>query len=142
MTDVQEPQAAAAPSDLAQQLVEAGAHPTSVDGPALLAQIQELTNRLAAVEAERGVPADPIAAQLQALVAHLKIQANANPAHTEAYAPVVSYAEALKSDSLDSAQSSKALRLINRLASKLPQHELAYVRDIAEGLLDHTTADV
>jgi len=121
-------------SELAKELVASGAAPVSVDIDSLVKQIQELQATQAKLLAERGIPADPIAAQIQALKDHLTVQANANPVHKESYTKALSYVDGLDSKSLTSDQAQKAVLLVNRIQAKHPQHELAYSRDLAEGL--------
>lgn len=122
--------------ELAKTLVESGAAPVSVDIDALVAQIQELQRVQEKLLAERGIPADPIAAQIQALGDHLKVQASANPAHAESYAKALEYVGSLDSKTLTSSDAAKAVRLVSRIQAKHPQHELAYVRQLAEDLQD------
>ncbi|SRR5258708_888345 len=66
-------------SPLAQELTAAGAQPTIVDANALLAQIASLQDRLTAMEAEKGIPSDPIDAARANLQAHVQAHANARP---------------------------------------------------------------
>lgn len=68
-------------SDEAKDLTEAGAKPDSVDDVSLLAQIQRLQEQMATMNAERGIPSDPIEARVLSLKAHAKAQADAHPAY-------------------------------------------------------------
>lgn len=60
-------------------LVAAGAHPTDVDADSLLAQIQSLQARLTELEAERGVPSDPVGGALANVTNHINAHIAANP---------------------------------------------------------------
>lgn len=63
----------------AKALTEAGAQATTVDVQALLAQMKAMQDRVDSLSALQGIPSDPVAAQVQALQAHVKAQANAHP---------------------------------------------------------------
>jgi len=127
-------EAAAVESELAKELVASGAAPVSVDIEALVRQIQELQEVQTKLMAERGIPADPTAAHMQALKDHLTVQSKANPVHAESYAKVLSYVDGLDSKSLASNQTEKVVRLVDKIQRTHPQHELAYVRDLANEL--------
>jgi len=127
---------AAPTSNLAAELVATGATPVKVDVESLVKQIQELQAQQAKLMAERGIPADPIAAQIQALKDHLTVQSKANPLHADSYTKALSYVDGLDSKSLTGDQAQKAVRLVDRIQRSHPQHELAYSRELAEGLLD------
>lgn len=110
----------------------------TVDVEALIADLQAkqaaAQAQIAQLLAERGIPADPVAAQIQALQDHLHAQANANPNHAEAYTPVLSYVDKLKSDGLTDKQAFKARTLVEDLHDTHAGHELAYSRQLARGL--------
>jgi hypothetical protein len=103
-----------------------------------IAKQQEQVNKLMA---ERGIPADPVAAQIQALQDHLKAQAGANPLHAETYKPVVEYVGKLTSEGLTDRKAYKARNLVERLAEKHPAHELAYAKQLAQDLHTMTLDD-
>src|SRR5258708_16747442 len=66
-------------SPLAEELVAVGAQPTTVDANELLRQMAALQDRIKAMEADRGIPSDPIEAGKVNLLAHVQAHANANP---------------------------------------------------------------
>jgi hypothetical protein len=92
--------------------------------------------------AERGIPSDPVAAQIQALSDHLQAQSNANPNHTASYADALNYVKGLTSDALTEKKALKMERLVEDLRARHGAHELAYVgqlaRDLHTGTLDQT----
>jgi hypothetical protein len=110
----------------------------TVDVEALVRTLQEQVDKqnahIKALLADRGIPSDPVAAQILALQDHLKAQANANPNHAEAYAPVLSYVAKLKSEGLTDKQAYKARNLVEDLHDTHAAHELAYARQLAKGL--------
>lgn len=124
---------------LAAELVKSGAAPVEVDVPAMIASMQAMMDKqsalIAQLMADRGIPTDPIAAQIQALQDHLAVQATANPYHTESYKAVRDYASALNSDNLTVNQTTKLRNLVDDLPA---HHELGYVRHLAKDL--HNTA--
>lgn len=129
-----------APEDsLAGELLASGATPVEVDVPAMIANMQAMMDKqsalIAQLMADRGIPTDPVQAQIQALQDHLAVQATANPYHTETYKPVRDYVAALNSDSLTVNQTSKLRNLVDDLPG---HHELGYVRHLAKDL--HNTA--
>ena len=66
----------------AQQLIDAGARPTSdADVQKLIKQMNEMQARINSLSQAAGVPSDPIDAQVQALKAHVIQVANAHPNH-------------------------------------------------------------
>lgn len=123
-------------SELADELVASGARPVSVNIDDLVRRIEDLQAAQAKMMAERGIPADPLAAQIQALGDHVRVQANANPAHTEDYAKLLSHVDSLDSKKMTPDIAAKTVRLVSRVQAKHPQHELAYVRQLAEDLQD------
>src|SRR6267378_3654153 len=60
-------------------LLETGARPVSVDVEALLEQMRALQSRVDSLSIAQGIPADPIAAQVQSLRDHVQIQASVHP---------------------------------------------------------------
>jgi len=100
----------------------------------LQAQMAAQQQRIDSLMAERGIPADPVAAKIQALQDHLRLHAAANPNHAEKYAPVVSYVDKLTSDSVTPNKALKASNLVSALHTKHGQHELGYAATLAEEL--------
>jgi len=80
-----------APVDVssAAALAEAGAAPVDVDPEALLAQIQELQTQMTSLLAERGVPADPVAAGVMNLRDHVLARSAAIPDRKDEFADLV-----------------------------------------------------
>jgi hypothetical protein len=66
-------------SDEAKTLAEAGAKPTTVDADSMLATIRKMQAQLDNLNAERGIPADPIDANIQAIEQHVTQVSNAHP---------------------------------------------------------------
>lgn len=135
-----EPEYYEAPEDsLAGELISSGAAPVPVDVAGMIADLQAMAAKqsalIAQLMAERGIPTDPIAAQIQALQDHLAVQATANPTHAAVYKPVQEYAGALTSDGLSVNQAVKLRNMIDDLPTA---HELGYVKHLAKDL--HNTA--
>lgn len=63
----------------AQNLVEQGATPFQPDVSELLQQMRDLQNRVSSMQAERGIPEDPIAFAVANLRDHVVAHRNANP---------------------------------------------------------------
>lgn len=109
-----------------------------VDVTALIKQLQEQAAQQAEyikqLQAQQGIPSDPVAAQVQALQQHVGAQANANPWHSAAYEELKAYVDKLDSEGLTDKQASKALRLVDKLQKQHPGHELAYARLLADDL--------
>ncbi len=132
----------------AEDLVAAGAQPVQIseaDLRQLIATMQSQQDKanaqIAALMAERGIPADPIEAALQALGDHLRVQADANPSHSAAYTDVRDYADALTSDGLTERKAARLVRYIEDLRALHPGHELAYVAALARELHTSTLDD-
>lgn len=70
-------------------LAEAGGAPAEVDSDALLTQIQQLQTQMASLLAERGVPADPIAAGVLNVRDHVMARAAAVPDRKDEFADLV-----------------------------------------------------
>lgn len=68
-----------APSVEAQSLVDAGATPYVPDVAEMLRQMRELQSRVDTLQAERGIPSDPVEAAVKDLVTHVKARQDANP---------------------------------------------------------------
>jgi hypothetical protein len=63
----------------AEELMAAGAHPVDVDVNELYVQILKMQAQIDAMNAERGIPSDPVAAAIQNLLHHVKARQAANP---------------------------------------------------------------
>jgi len=113
-----------------------------VDVDSLIAQLLDVQKKqqahIDALLAEKGIPSDPVAAQVQALQMHVAAQTNANPWHGESYAALKSYVDRLQSDGLTEKQAQKAVRLVDAVRAKHPGHELAYVKQLADDLYTMT----
>lgn len=109
-----------------------------VDVNALIRQLQEQAaaqqKHIENLLAEKGIPADPVAAQVLALQQHVSAQANANPWHSDSYTALKSYVDKLESDALTTNKAAKALSMVDSLREVHPGHELAYVRQLARDL--------
>jgi erythromycin esterase-like protein len=109
-----------------------------VDVNALIADLQATAARqqehINALLAEKGIPADPIAAQILALQQHIAAQAGANPWNSDSYAALRAYVEKLDSESLNSNKALRTLNMVDSLRETHPGHELAYVRQLARDL--------
>lgn len=116
-----------------------------VDINALIADLQAKADKqaeliaaqqkhLEALLAEKGIPVDSMAAQVLALQQHVAAQANANPWHSESYAPLKSYVDKLESDKITPNKALKAVKLVDALRATHPGHELHYVRQLASDL--------
>lgn len=68
-------------SETAKEMVDSGVTPYIPDVAAMMATIQALQERVKAVEAERGIPSDPVAAGVSDLTAHVKARAAMYPNH-------------------------------------------------------------
>lgn len=78
MTEVT-PEALQQSSEYAQDLVQQGMRPNQVDIDAMLAQMQRLQSTVDALQAERGVPLDPIDGHRKHLWDHLTLRDHARP---------------------------------------------------------------
>lgn len=78
MSDVS-PEAMQQTSDYASEMVAQGFRPNDVDISAMMAQIQKLQSTVDALNAERGVPLDPIDGHRKHLWAHLTLRDAARP---------------------------------------------------------------
>jgi len=129
----------------ANDLVSSGARPVQPDMAAIVKQLQDQADKanqqIAALMAERGIPADPIAAQLQALADHVRAQSNANPMHSASYTDLASYVGNLTSDNLTSDRGQKLRYLVEDLQARHPGHELAYIGQLARDLYRSTLDD-
>ena len=150
MTDVEEVETSPAEAELerfrqwqrdnasqeAVELAESGAKPTQVDANAMMDQIRQLQQRLDTMSAAQGIPSDPLAAKVQALKAHVQLQANANPSYDfseliDALNKVPDKSSDLTSDDTDLARETVTDH-VERFGPIA--HELAYVRYLANDI--------
>lgn len=99
----------------------------------LQAQMAAQQAQIAQLLAEKGIPADPKAAKIQALQDHLTFHASVHPNHKDVYAPALAYVNKLSSDTLTTNKAAKAANLVTALHDELP-HELAYTKQLAREL--------
>lgn len=78
MTEIT-PEAMQQSSEYAQELVQQGFRPNEVDIQAMLAQMQKLQSTVDALNAERGVPVDPVDGHRKHLWGHLNLRDMARP---------------------------------------------------------------
>lgn len=120
----------------AQALIEAGATPNTVDVTELMQRIQAMQSRLDQLSAAQGIPADPIAALVQALKDHVQAQANAHPNHNFAELKAVldelPDSNQLTTDHTDLVKTTVADGLEADLSPIF--HDLAYVNQLARDL--------
>lgn len=118
-----------------------GTEDDAVVGTDNSAQILEHQRAMAAMQAqinqllaEKGIPADPVEAKIQALQAHVKAHANASPLAAEAYAPVLDHVAKFESGATTDRQANKARIMLDDLHAQYPGHELAYSKQLAKEL--------
>jgi len=120
----------------AQALIEAGATPNTVDVAELMQRIQAMQSRLDQLSAAQGIPADPIAALVQALKDHVQAQANAHPNHDfaelKAALDELPDSDALTPDHTELVKTTVDDGLETQLAGILS--DLAYVRQLSRDL--------
>ena len=117
----------------AEELVNAGAHPVDVDAESLLAEIRKMQAQIDKLNAERGLPSDPVQGAVQNLVHHVKARAAANP--TADLSMLQKELEGLG----NSPSAKDAERVRNLVADTLDDHgyiyhELAYLERLARDL--------
>lgn len=117
-----------------QAAVDAGATPAPVDYDALLKNIAAMQAKISSLEAERGIPSDPIAAHVKNLVDHVAARSASVPSVDMGVVK-----EALSKLPEDSAQvNSKATayvkELVHNMVDKFKAHEFGYLRDLASDL--------
>ena len=105
-------------SDEAKEMVAAGAVPQQVDVNALLAQLQALQARVQVMEAEKGIPSDPVAAAHKNLYDHVKTRQHMHALYPEAFAETLKVLDQAKEDGLDA----------------LTADDVAYIRECVDGL--------
>lgn len=124
---VPEPQS----SPEAQQMVDAGARPNDVDVAALLAQMKALQDRVDAMSAQQGIPADPVEAALKNLSDHVKARAAANPNHD--FSLLISTLDDLD-ESLDSRNAERLDIVTQQHVNRHSMLDLAYLKELAGDL--------
>jgi hypothetical protein len=129
VTDVQDEIPSPLPS--AEEMVEAGAAPTTVDVNGMLAQIQALQARVDKMQGEQPAPVDEVAKAVADLTAHVKARAVQNPAidFTEALSVlgnIPKLGEDVKPSHTDYAKT-----LLHDLADKFQGRELGYIKELA-----------
>lgn len=135
----------AVPSEFAAQLVESGAHAQDIDVTAMLTQIKALQAQVDKLNAERGIPADPVAAAKDDLLAHLTARQAQYP--DEDFSPLVTAVKTLPdSEAITVAHTGRIHGLVSSFVNARGRHELGYVKDLAEALhlsiLDRVVAAV
>lgn len=129
----EQPQDAIPPqtSEFQQELIAAGAKPVQIDYEALLAHQKWLEGRLAALEAERGVPSDPIAGGKANLIAHIEARAAQYPYvdFSEILDAAKGLPEAMTRDHTDLLRT-----LVSDFAGSLKHLEVGYLPELASDL--------
>lgn len=120
----------------AQQLIDAGARPTSGDDvQKLIKQMNEMQDRINSLSQAAGVPSDPIDAVVQALKQHVDQVANAHPNHDFSELKEVlgelPATEELTKDATEMVKDTVEDH-VRRFGSI--RHDLAVVEDLARGL--------
>lgn len=128
-------------SELQAQLIENGAHAQYVDADAMLAQMKAMQDqydsqqkaliaRIQQLEAERGVPADPIAGGKADLIAHIKARAAQYP--TDDFSDVLAAAEALPDDDTLTANHTAYVHdVVSNAVAVRPRHEIGYIKELS-----------
>lgn len=134
MSDQSNPQDAVPTSALAEQLKQDGAHAQTVDVEAMLRQMAAMQAQIDALNRERGIPTDPVAAAKQDLLDHLKARAAQYPNNdfSELINEVANLGETVTSDG-----ASLVHTLVTEKLDELPHHELAYLKVLSSSLLKH-----
>lgn len=107
--------------------------PSTVDAEGMLAQIRELQARMAEMQTQQGIPADPIAAGVQNMVEHVKARQAQNPGYD-----LTELADEL--DKLGETVSSKDAEYIDVVVAETLErniqhrHELSYLGVLARDL--------
>jgi poly-gamma-glutamate capsule biosynthesis protein CapA/YwtB (metallophosphatase superfamily) len=111
-------------------LAEAGAAPVEVNADELLAQVQQLQAQMASLLAERGVPADPVAAGVLDLRDHVLGRATSVPDRKDEFADLVKAMKGMSDK--PTAQEIEYTRAALDEIRPFEGHE--YVRQLAAGL--------
>jgi hypothetical protein len=124
-----------ATSPEAEAMVKAGAKPSPVDVNALLDQIQRLQAQMDAVNADRGIPSDPVGAAVKNLTDHVAARLASSD-----QVDLKNLADALKKLSENDGPYEKDVALISDLVEEAidnhPQrfHDFHYLRILARDL--------
>lgn len=137
------PEVTPAGSPFQSELLNSGAQAQNIDVTALLDQLNALQAQVDKLNAEKGIPADPVAASKDDLLAHLEARAAQYP--NEDFKPLIQAVKSLPdSDAITVAHSGKVHELISEFVESLPRHELGYVKALSRvfhmGILDRTIA--
>jgi Mg2+ and Co2+ transporter CorA len=118
-------------SDVAQTLLDSNATAFHPDVEAMMAQMQALQNRIAAMEAEKGIPSDPIAAAVENLKAHVQAKVNGSPLADlgELHKVVVGLVEHPSNETVGVVR-----ELVSRAIRRYRHLDLAYVEELASDL--------
>lgn len=129
--------AKAAADPMTQELLASGATATQVDAVEMMNQIKQLQARLAQLEAERGVPSDPIAGALQNLKDHVNARAAQYPLHD--FTEVKNLLDSLPTDSeaLTTAHTGLTQLTVNEFTDVLKHLEIGYLKELASALHKH-----
>lgn len=124
-------------SQEAKDMVAAGAAPASVDADAMLKLIQELQSKVAGLEAEKGIPSDPVEAAVKNVEDHVTARAAAMP-HVD-FSELSNALDKLRQD-----VTSDGFNVVKLAWEDLTGHaELAYlgqlVRDLGKAVLKKVT---
>lgn len=112
----------------AQQMLDAGVTPYVPDVAAMLATIKALQARVEAVEAEKGIPSDPVAAAVDNLTAHVKARAAQYPNHD--FSAVLDALNNLP-ETVDTKSTELLKALVDDLASEYRNLEIDYLPKLA-----------
>ena len=117
-----------------QSVLGAGATPAPVDYDALLKNLDLMQKRVAMLEAERGVPADPIAAHVKNLTDHINARSAAVP--TIDMSVIKDTLAKLPENSADvtPAHTNYVKELVHALVDKFRANEFDYLRELASNL--------
>lgn len=147
MSDQTNPQDAVPtpPSELAAQLQQSGAHAQDIDVTALLKQMASLQAQVDKLNAEKGIPADPVAAAKDDVLAHVTARQAQYP--TEDFSPIVKALKELPdSEAITPAHSGRIQTLVTQFVGTHARHELSYVKELADtfhlAILDRALAAV
>lgn len=126
MTEVT-PEALQQSSEYAQDLVNQGFRPNEVNVDAMLAQMNKLQAQVDALNAERGVPVDPVDGHRKHLWAHLTVRDNARPDVDMTEVKKVLSALPALSDSISAPQTEALHFAMEQLLKAHPGKELEYL---------------
>lgn len=131
-------------SELHDALVQSGAHAQAVDVDAMLAQMQAmqaqyeqqnkmLADRIKSLEAERGVPSDPVAGAVANLLAHVEARAAQYP--NDDFSDIIKEIKALpESGAITVSHTGLIHDMVSEAVDDRPRHELGYVKRLSRDL--------